>query len=232
MTNQSSSESSIPRIAVIIGIMAICLTLVAFAVVFSPPNSKPTPTAVQPTSSPPGDYQPEIIPPPANTPAPTWTSTAAWTNTPLPTLTAIVSPTLISSYSQPLPDLIVTSISTPVCRTDYPGTVLEFAIFVRNIGRARTRPFGVFDTGVYLILGQRHYSLEEWDTAFNGVVGTSIVEIFNLNPNDDIKFTVVIDLKGNKNFGIEVVANLGENPIREADMTNNTLMKYFSANCY
>lgn len=85
---------------------------------------------------------------------------------------------------------------------------------------------------MYFILGQRRYSLEEWDTTFNGLVGSSVTEVFNLNPNGDIKFTVVIDLKGNKNFGIEVVANAGENPIREADTTNNSQIKYFSVYCY
>ncbi len=64
------------------------------------------------------------------------------------------------------------------------------------------------------------------------MVGSSIVEVANLDPGQDIKFTVVIDLKGNKELGIEVIANSGANPIREADMINNTLIKYFSAHCY
>jgi len=64
------------------------------------------------------------------------------------------------------------------------------------------------------------------------VIGTSRLEVSNINPNDDLKFTVVIDLKGNKYFGVEVTANSGENPIREADTTNNTLIKYFSGYCY
>jgi len=64
------------------------------------------------------------------------------------------------------------------------------------------------------------------------VVGSSVTEVFNLNPNDDIKFTVVIDIKGNKSFGVEVTANSGTNPIPEADTTNNTLIKSFSSNCY
>jgi hypothetical protein len=85
---------------------------------------------------------------------------------------------------------------------------------------------------VYLILGQRRYGLDEWATQFNGVVGSSVAEVVNLNPNDDIKFTVVIDLKGNKDLGIEVIANAGANPIREADTTNNTLIEYFSIHCY
>jgi len=103
---------------------------------------------------------------------------------------------------------------------------------VRNIGHASTRTFGSFDVDVFLILGQRHYSLEEWETQFDGVVGSSVTDVFNLNPNDDIKFTVVIDLKGNKNFGIEVIANSGVSQIRETDMTNNTLIKYVEGYCY
>jgi hypothetical protein len=83
-----------------------------------------------------------------------------------------------------------------------------------------------------LILGQRRYSLDEWDTQFDGVIGTSNLQVSNLNPNDDIKFTVVIDLKGNKTFGVEVIANSGESLIGEADTTNNTLTKYFSGYCY
>jgi hypothetical protein len=85
---------------------------------------------------------------------------------------------------------------------------------------------------VYLLLGQRRYGLDTWATEFDGVVGSSVTEVFNLNPGDDIKFTVVIDLKGNKDFGIEAITNSGESPIREADTTNNTLIEYFSANCY
>jgi hypothetical protein len=131
-----------------------------------------------------------------------------------------------------LPDLTVTGLSEPVCVPEYESTILEFTFFVRNIGRASTRNFGVFDVGVFFILGQRRYSLEEWETQFDGVIGTSNMVVSNLNPNDDIKFTVVIDLIGNKDFGIEVVANSGEIPIREADMTNNTLLKYFSGYCY
>ena len=39
-------------------------------------------------------------------------------------------------------------------------------------------------------------------------------------------------MRGNKIFGIEVIANSGTNPIREADMTNKTLIKYYSIYCY
>ena len=152
------------------------------------------------------------------------------TRTPIPTQTPIVIPTLDSSGR--LPDLIVTEITEPACLPNREGTIIEFNIFVRNIGYASTHYLGRFNVDVFLILGQRHYSLEEWNTVFNGVIGSSNMDVFNLYPEQDIKFTIVIDLLGNKDFGIEVVANAGENPIREADMTNNTLIKYFSAACY
>ncbi|HKI52573.1 MAG TPA: hypothetical protein VJ987_00495 [Anaerolineales bacterium] len=230
MANSPRPKHPIEVIAAVVGFVIVCVVIVVFAFVVSPPALKPAPTLIQPTSSPVSSYQPEIIPLPTDMPEPTKTATVAPTNTPIPSPTPLVVPTLVSNSQ--LPDLIVSGISDPVCRPDYPGTILEFAIFVRNIGPASTLNFGSFDTDVYLILGQRHYSLDEWAEEFNGVIGSSVVEVFNLNPNDDIKFTVVIDLKGNKNFGIEVLANSGENPIREADMTNNTLIKYFSVFCY
>jgi len=231
MTNHSNSYDSFQVIAAIIGIIAACLTVIAFAFVFSPHTSNPTQTAIQPTTSFSSEYQPEIIPPPTDTPGPAQTLAIAPTNTPFPMPTPFLSPTIDLEH-QPLPDLAVTGISNPVCAPEYEGTKLRFSIFVRNIGRAGTRPFGPFKTAVYLILGQRHYSLDEWKTEFNGVVGSSITEVFNLNPNDDIKFTVVIDLKGNKSFGVEVVANAGEEPIRETDTANNTLTKYYKVYCY
>lgn len=151
------------------------------------------------------------------------------TNTPVPTLTQIVIPTLVSNSQ--LPDLTVTAISDPICVPETEGTIIEFNVFVRNIGKAGTSNFGRFNIGVYFILGQSKYSLNEWAEQFNGVVGTSNMEVFNLGPGQDIKLTVVIDLLGNKNLGIEVIANSGENPIREMDMTDNTLLKYFSVYC-
>ena len=172
-----------------------------------------------------------MIPLSTFTSGPTRTVTVAPTNTPFPTRTPFFLSTLAFA-SQPLPDLTVLGISDPVCATEYEGTKLRFSIFVRNIGRVRTRHFGSFDTDVYLILGQRRYSLDDWVTQFNGVVGSSVTEVFNLNPDDDVKFTVVIDIKGNKSFGIEVTANSGVNPIREADTSNNTLIKYYSIRCY
>lgn len=236
MTNNSQPNHTISVIAIIIGVIGILAAVVAFAFVLSPPVKEPTSTVIQPTSSPassPVPFQPESIPVATYTPAPTRTATSLPTTTPFPTRTPFVLPTIaVDSQLLQLPDLTVTAISKPVCATEYDGTKLRFSIFVRNIGQASTRYFGSFETDVYLILGQRRYSLEEWAEKFNGVVGSSVAEVFNLNPNDDIKFTVVIDLKGNKDFGVEVTANSGENPIREADTTNNTLIKYFSGYCY
>ena len=231
MANNHDSKSSFPITAVIVGLVAMVAIVVVFAFEISPPALNPTPTDVLPTSnSSSGFYLPEVIPPVVDIVEVTQTAASVPANTPVPTQTLLVIPTLISNRD--LPDLIVSGLSDPVCAEEYEGTTIQFTIFVRNIGRASTRDFGSFDTDVYFILGQRRYSLEEWNIVFNGVVGTSVVEVFNLNPNDDIRFSVVIDLKGNKNFGIEVVANSGENPIHEADTTNNTLIKYFSVACY
>ena len=227
----SSKDSTQSTIAIVMIMAVICLTVIAIKPGLLQTILKPTPTAIQPTSSLSSLYQPEVLPLPTDTPGPTQTATSVPTNTPAPSSTPIIPPTLILSYNQ-LPDLTVTGISDPVCAPEYEGTKLRFSIFVRNIGRASTRYFGSFDTGVYLILGQRRYGLDEWATQFNGVVGSSVIDVSNLNPDKDIKFTVVIDLKGNKDFGIEVIANSGANPIREADTTNNTLIKYYSVYCY
>lgn len=234
MTNNFKSKHSIQAAIAILGIMAvICKAVIVFEPDILPMISEPTPTAIRPTSSPSSRYQPEIIPPATYTPGPTRTPTSTPTDTPLPTRTPFFLPTIVSnSELLLLPDLTVTGISDPVCATEYEGTKLRFVIFVRNIGSASTRYFGAFDTAVYLILGQSRYSLDEWATQFNGVVGSSVTEVFNLDPDEDIKFTVVIDLKGNKNFGVEVTANSGEKPIREADTTNNMLTEYFSVYCY
>ena len=227
--NPESKQHPIAIIAALIGIIAVIVVVIVFVYVVSPPVSKPAQTAVEPISSPSGDYQPEIIPPSIEMQDPTQTPTVPPTD--MPTFTPTVTPTS-TFISGPLPDLTVTGISDPVCATEYEGTKLRFAIFVRNIGRARTRSFGSFKTDVFIILGQRHFSLDEWGTEFDGVIGSSITEVFNLNPNADIKFTVVIDLIGNKDFGIKVVVNSGEKPVPELDATNNTLTEYFTSYCY
>jgi len=230
MANDPSQKHPIEVIAAVLGIVAIIVVVLVFASVVSPPVVNPTPTAIEQISSPSGIYQPEFIPPLTEILRPTQASTITPTDTPVPTPTLFVLPTLVSNRQ--LPDLTVTGISDPVCATEYEGTKLRFFVYVRNIGSVNTRSFGPFETTVYLILGQRHYSLDEWDAEFNGVVGSSVVDVFNLNPNGDIKFTVVIDLIGNKDFGIEVKVNSGENPIREVDMSNNTLKEYYSVYCY
>ena len=230
MENNFKPKYSFPIISAIIGIVAIFVIVFVFAYEISPPILEPTPTVIKPTSSSSKDFQPEVIPPPTDIAEPTQTATSVPVNTPVPTQTLPVIPTLVSNRD--LPDLIVSGLSDPVCAGEYKGTTIRFTIFVRNIGRAPTRDFGSFDVSVFFILGQHRYNLEEWDTVFNGLIGSSVTEVFNLHPDQDIKFTVVIDLKGNKEFGIEVIVNSGENPIREADLTNNTLMKYYSANCY
>jgi hypothetical protein len=219
-------------IAVLGIVVAIGIVVIVFGPEIMPLILKPTPAVIEPTSSPSNGYQPEVIPPPY-TPGPTQTATSAPTNTPVPTRTPFILPSIVStSQLLKLPDLTVTGISQPVCASEFNGTTLRFSIFVQNIGRARTRTFGTFDVDVSFILGQRRYSLDEWETRFNSVVGTSSLQVANLNPDGDIKFTVVVDMKGNKNFGVEVTANSGADPIREVDMTNNTLTKYFSVFCY
>ena len=231
MANDFKSNHSLENTIAIGMITAVIfLTVIAIKPGLLPRVSRSTPMAIQTNSSPSSGYQPEILPFPTDVPNLT-TSMGLPTNTPISTIAPTFTPTYMF-LSQPLPDLIVAGISAPVCATEYEGTKLRFSIFVRNIGRARTRSFGAFDTDVFLILGQRRYSLGEWAEQFDGVVGSSVTKIFNLNPNDDIKFTVVIDIKGNKNFSIEVTANSGTNPIPEANTTNNTLIKSFSSNCY
>lgn len=233
MVNNPQSNYTISAIAVIIGVIGIVVTVVVFAIVVSPPAPEPAPTVTPATSSPSSGYQPEIIPLATFTPGPTRTATITPTNTPLPTRTLVVLPTIaFDSQLLPFPDLTVTGLSETVCVPDRTGTILELTFYVRNIGRASTRSFGPFDVGVFLLLGQRRYGLEEWAEEFDGVVGASKMEISNLDPGEDVKLAVVIDLKGNKDFGIQVTANSGENPIREADTTNNTLIKYHSGSCH
>jgi hypothetical protein len=231
MTNNSMTNHTLPVIAIMIGVICIVLTLVAFASVFPPPTVRPTQTVIQPTSSPSSPYQPEIIPIPTETPDLTPTATIEPTDTPWPAFTPTVTPTSML-INGPLPDLTVTGLNDPICVPDHIGTIFGFTVYVHNIGRVPTRSFGPFDVGVYIILGQHRYGLDEWRTKFNGVVGTSNLKISNLDPKGDTKLILVIDLLGNKNFGIEVIANSGEYPIPEVDTTNNTLIKYYSVYCY
>jgi hypothetical protein len=217
-----------------IGVIAIFTIIGVFAFVVSPP-SKPVPTVVPPTSHPSQQYQPEIIPLPTNTPNPARTPTVTPTDKPAP-----VFPTATPPYAppigKPLPDLIVSHIGDPVCASSNVEETLrnyiKLTVTVRNIGEASTHTFGPFDVGVYILLGQSSYSLDEWADTYGGVVARPNMTILNLDPNWDRTFTLGIDRKGITNFGIKAVANSGENPIPEMDKENNTLIKYFSVNCY
>lgn len=235
----SEHNQSHPRwlvAAVVVGVISIVVIAAAFPNIVSPLDSRPTPTVWQTTVSPTvssSSYQPELLPPPTYTPPPTRTSTPVPTNTPLPTRTPFVLPTI--AFDSPLlllPDLTVTGIGNPICVPDRKGTIVEIGIFIRNIGRAGTRYFGSFHVDVTLLMGRQRYGLDEWAQKFNGVIGTSNMEISSLDANADVKLTVVLDLKGNKDFGVEVLVNSGDDPMREEDMTNNSLTKYFSAQCY
>lgn len=236
MTENNQSIPGWAAVSIVMGIAAIVLIAIALPALVSPPNPQPAPTVWQMTSMPTEIfrlYQPEILPPPTNTPPPTRTATAVPTNTPFPTRTPFILPTL--AFDSPLlllPDLTVSGIGSPICVPDREGTVLEIGIFIRNIGQAGTRNLGSFDVDIFLLMGQQRYGLDEWAEKFNGVVGVSPLEIFTLDAGQDVKLVAVIDLKGNKSFGIQVIVNAGDDPMREADMSNNTLTEYFSAACY
>ena len=146
------------------------------------------------------------------------------------------SATFTPTYTtQQLPDLTVSAISDPTCARDHLLTserdYVKIRVIVRNVGRVSTRSFGPFSVLVNLILGQRRYSLDEWASSFNGVIDSSSTDISNLNPNAEVKLNLAIDLKGNKNFGVEVIANAGTNPIPESNTTNNILIQGFSVIC-
>ena len=237
MTDNSGSNAWIQPAIAMIGIMVvICLTAVVITPGIVPVVREPTPTGVTfVVASPAGLYQPEIVPLPTYTFDPPQNSNIATTETPVPTLmpTVTLTPTFIS---QPLPDLSVAGVGDPLCTPDHlgekEGVFIKITFNVRNVGRAPTRSHGTFDIGVFLILGQQRYGIDEWREKFNGVVGASSLAIANLDPEEDVTLTLVLDLKGNSKFGIEVTANAGGNPIPEMDTTNNTLIRYFSIYCY
>jgi hypothetical protein len=222
--------------SVILGILAICVVVMAFILVIFPPTLKPAPTITPPASVPSKKFQPEIIPLSTYTPNPARTATVMPTDTLVPTLTATTTPPYVPPIGKPLPDLIISRIGEPVCKQDVyeevPRSYLTLTVIVRNIGDASTHSFGPFDVGVYILLGQSSYSLAEWADTYGGVIGSPNLTISNLDPNWDRKFTLAIDMKGITNFGIKAVANPGENFIPEMDRKNNTLIKYFSVNCY
>lgn len=235
----TENHSTTPRwltAVIVVGFIGIVVIAAAFPGIVSPSSAQPTPT---PTTAPltptrrSASYQPEVLPLSTYTPAPTRTSTAAPTPTPFPTRTPFVLPTI--AFDSPLlllPDLTVTGISDPLCLPERGGTIIELSIFIRNIGRAGTRYFGSFSVDVFLLMGEQRYGLDEWAEKFNGVVGASNLEIASLGANEDVKLMLVLDLKGNKNLGVEVRVNSGDDPMREEDMTNNSLIKYFSVKCY
>ena len=220
--------------AIILAVTTICAVVIAIMPTVLPMLIRSTPTVIPVLTA-----TPSIVPErlftetsviPTNTPTLTVTSTTAPTDTPSSTFT----PTFTST-ARLLPDLTVTGISDPLCTKDQRVTPeklhVKFSMIVRNIGPGSTRPFGPFSVRVNLILGQRRYSLDEWASGFNGVLGSSNMDISNLNPNRDVKLNLSIDLKGNTKFGVEVIANSGSNTIPETNTTNNTLIQSFSVIC-
>ena len=219
-------------IQIIFAILLAMATIFAVVIVIMPKVLPmlvvPTPTVLPVSSLTPASL---LSPPfftetsslPTNTPTLARTSTPTATNTPAFTFT----PTYTST-PQLFPDLIVTDISASTCTKDQRVTpeklYIKLSIIVRNIGSGSTLPFGPF-------LGQRRYSLEEWASDFNGVIGSSNMDITNLDPNGDVKLNISLDLKGNTSFGVEVIANSGLYTIPESNITNNTLIQGFSVIC-
>ena len=233
MTNNSKPKTPIQVIfAVTLLIATVILVLTALLLIFKPSTSAiRLPNSILPTQT-----LPETTAVLTDTPSPTRTATMTVTTT--PTLAPTHTPTLVPTYTltdQPLPDLTVTGISDPICIHDTrPATekaYIKLNIIVRNIDRGSTESFGSFSVHINLILGQRHYGLDEWASRFNGVIGISNLDISNLDPNADVELKLAIDLKGNTIFGIESIANSGTNPIPESNTANNTLIQYFSIYC-
>jgi len=219
-------------IIVILG--AIGVTLRAIGPELFAQFVKPTPTVMDSTLIPTTNYKAEIVPASTASPEATQTSTSLPTDTPIPTHTS--TPALTTPITRPLPDLTVTGISDPVCmQGTFDDVVRNYAkvtVVVWNIGHGSTWHFGTVDVNISLILGQTHYSLVEWATQFDGMISVPNLTIANLNPDRSISFNLYIDLKGNRNFGVEATANSGVNPIPELDKSNNTLIKYFTIYCY
>lgn len=227
MTNNPKPKLPIQVIfAILLLVATITVGFVVLLVIFKPSiTTIQLPNLISPTQT--LSKTPVVL---TDTPSPTRTSTNIPTDTSTPTVAPSLTPTY-TPIAKPLPDLTVTGISDPVCLRDGRSGSVELTIVVRNMGRGATRSFGRFDVRINLILGQRHYGLDEWASRFNGVIGSSNPEIVNLNPNADVELKIALDLKGNSIFGIEALANSGSNPILESDTTNNTLIKYFSIYC-
>ena len=223
-------KNSMQVTVAILGFVAVvCLVVYIFTPVILPSSFLSTPTAISPTQL------LDTPTKPADTLTPIPTSTILPTDTPAPVSTPGVSLTA-TPVNQSLPDLTVTGISNPKCVTDYRDTttakIVKLTVYVRNIGRVATRSYGTFDVDVSLIFGETYYTLDEWSSKFNGVIGSTNLGIANLNPNQDVALNIVVDLKGNRKFGVEAVANSGENIIPEANILNNKLRKFFSIYCY
>lgn len=235
VANNPKPNLSIQVIIAIIGATAaICTTLITIVPTVLPMILKPTPTAIQVPTSTLAILQKQPLAESSavltETPNQEGTSTIMPTDTPASTFTPIYT-----SAAQPLADLTVAAISNPTCVRDHRLTAervyIKLSVIVRNVGRVSTRSFGPFSVLVKLILGQQWYSLDEWASSFNGVIDSSNMDISNLNPNDDVKLNLAIDLKGNTNFGIEAIANSGSNTIPESNTTNNILIQNFSVIC-
>lgn len=234
MANNAKHKLPIQVIfAIILAVATICAVVIAIMPTVLPVIIRRTPTAIQvPTSTLTTLSKQsitEITVVPSGTPNQAGASTMAPIDTPISTF----APTYTST-TQLLPDLTVTGISNPTCIKDRgspQNLYIKLSIIVRNIGPVSTRSFGSFSVLVNLILGQHRYSLDEWASRFNGVLGRSNMDIVNLKPGGDIQLNLSLDLKGNTKFGVEVIANSGQNTIPESDTTNNTLIQGFSVTC-
>jgi hypothetical protein len=229
MANNPKPQPSIQDIFIIIGALAvICVATIAIVPRVLPMIVRPTPTAIPALTSTPSILAKQSF---AET-------SAASTDTSNPARTSTIIPTDTPTYTgnaQSLPDLTVGGISNPICARDHllttPRDYVKLSVIVRNVGRVSTRSFGPFSVLVNLIFGQQRYSLDEWASSFNGVIDSSDMDISILHPTADVKLNLAIDLKGNTNFGVEVIVNSGSNPIPESDTTNNILIQDFSVIC-
>ena len=239
--------------AIIAAVIALCGTVITAALaspilleLIKARQATATPSIAAPVGNPVSftTKTPPIIQPPTETsiPVPTNTEPPAMvpTNTELPTFTPIPTatppPTLTFTPTLALPDLQIVAISNPACIRDQRVSPTRYYvrhdITVRNIGAGSTSAFGAFSIRITLDTGSQRYSLEEWASRFNGVVGSLILDFSNLGPNQDAETRVNIDLRGTQNYSLEVIANSGSKTIPESNATNNILTRSFSVtNC-
>ncbi len=196
----------------------------------------------------------ELVREKQSTPAPHATATLSETDVPVPTSTEMpistptdtetpsFNPTSTFTSTATLTatpvyaDLQIVAISDPSCVRDHRYTPTKYyvqhTISVRNIGAGSTNDFGTFSIHITLDTGGHRYSLEEWATRFNGVVGNLDLDFSNLGPNQDADTTVNIDLRGLTKYALEAIANSGTHTIPESNTTNNILIKSFTiTNC-